>query len=83
MFAPQDFGFSVLVSVVVCGFSFFFKHLGFGFRPKYKRFLDLHGIGCGFSVFPTVKPLYYGHQGDRKCPYYRGVSLREVGSGTK
>ena len=28
----------------------------------------------------TVEPLYYGHQGDRnKCPYYRGVRLREVG----
>ena len=28
----------------------------------------------------TVEALYYGHQGDRnKCPYYRGVRLREVG----
>ena len=28
----------------------------------------------------TVKPLYYGHQGDRnKCPHYRGVRFREVG----
>ena len=28
----------------------------------------------------TVKPLYYGHQGDRnKCLYYRGVRFREVG----
>ena len=27
-----------------------------------------------------MEPLYYGHQGDRnKCPYYRGVSFREVG----
>ena len=28
----------------------------------------------------TVKPLYYGDQGERnKCPYYRGVRFREVG----
>ena len=28
----------------------------------------------------TVKPHYYGHQGDRnKCPHYRGVRFREVG----
>ena len=27
----------------------------------------------------TVKPLYYGHQGDRnKCPYYRGVRFKVV-----
>ena len=28
----------------------------------------------------TVKPRYYGHEGDRnKCPQYRGVRFREVG----
>ena len=28
----------------------------------------------------TVKPLCYGHQGNRnKCPYYRGIRFREVG----
>ena len=33
---------------------------------------------CAVQI--TVKPLYYGHQGDRnKCPDYRGVSFREVG----
>ena len=33
-----------------------------------------------FAITNTVKPLYYGHQGDRnKCPYYRGVRFREVG----
>ena len=32
------------------------------------------------SNLSTVKPLYYGHQGDRnKCPYYRGVRFKEVG----
>ena len=28
----------------------------------------------------TVKPLYYGHQGERdKCPQYRGVRFGEIG----
>ena len=32
------------------------------------------------EMLVTVKPLYYGPQGDRdKCPHYRGVSFREVG----
>ena len=31
-------------------------------------------------LLSTVKPLYYGHQGDRdKCAHYRGVRFREVG----
>ena len=48
-FPPQNFGFSVLVSVAVCGFSFS-KDLVFGFRPKYKPFL-VSGIRCGFQFF--------------------------------
>ena len=40
-------------------------------------------IGITFQPYQysnTVKPLYYGHQGDRdKCPHYRGVPFREVG----
>ena len=32
------------------------------------------------TALSTVKPLYYGHQGDRnKCPHYGGVRFREVG----
>ena len=36
VFAPKNFGFSVLVSVAVCGFSSF-EHLVFGFQPECKR----------------------------------------------
>ena len=32
-----------------------------------------------YEDITTVKPLYYGQQGDRnQCPYYRGVRFREV-----
>ena len=48
---------SVLVSVAVCSFSFFyiynFKHLVFGFQPKCKRlFSDLASVEVfGFSIW--------------------------------
>ena len=50
VFVSKDVGFSVLVFNAVCGF-FVFKHLVFGFRKKYKRFLV-------FPIFSLFGPIW-------------------------
>ena len=46
----------------------------------YQKLVFTAQVHTSDTIFSTVEPLYYGHQGDRdKCPRYRGVRFREVG----
>ena len=48
--------------------------------PTNTKYIRVKVKQCTKTKRYTVKPLYYGHQGDRnKCPYYRGVRFREIG----
>ena len=69
VFVPKNFGFSVLVFIAVCGYTYF-QHLVFGFLEKYQRVFGFD-IRCSFRIwYPmrfSISPIW---------PFWVPVSLR-------